>query len=45
MCAGTEIFLWSEADLDFSRPSFSEIKAQIKWLIVCVEIWLRTGKT
>ena len=31
-CAGTEIFLRFEADLDFSRPSFSEIKVQIKWL-------------
>ena len=35
-CAGTEIFLRFEADLDFSRPSFSEIKAQIKWLKVCL---------
>ena len=32
--AGTEIFLSFEADLDFSRPSFSEIKVQIKWLNV-----------
>ena len=31
-CAGTEIFLRFEADLNFSRPSFSEIKVQIKWL-------------
>ena len=28
--AGTENFLRSEADLDFSRPWFSEIKVQIK---------------
>jgi hypothetical protein len=26
------IFERFEADLDFSRPSFSEIKVQIKWL-------------
>jgi hypothetical protein len=31
----TEIFLRFEADLNFSRPSFSEIKVQIKWLISC----------
>ena len=30
--SGTEIFLRFEADLKFSRPSFSEIKVQIKWL-------------
>ena len=29
--AGPEIFLRFETDLNFSRPSFSEIKVQIKW--------------
>ena len=33
-CAGPEIFLRFETDLDFSRPRFSEIKVQIKWLTV-----------
>ena len=32
-CEGTEIFLRFETDLNFSRPSLSEIKVQIKWLI------------
>ena len=30
--AGPEIFLRFETDLNFSRPWFSEIKVQIKWL-------------
>ena len=30
-CAGPEIFLRFETDLNFSRPRFSEIKVQIKW--------------
>ena len=30
--AGTEIFLRFETDLNFTRPWFSEIKVQIKWL-------------
>ena len=30
-CAGPEIFLRFETDLNFSRPWFSEIKVQIKW--------------
>ena len=30
-CAGPEIFLRFEADLNFSRPWVSEIKVQIKW--------------
>ena len=30
MCAGPEIFLRFETDLNFSRPWFSEIKVQIK---------------
>ena len=29
--AGPEIFLRFETDLNFSRPSFSEMKVQIKW--------------
>ena len=33
MCAGPEIFLRFEADLNFSRPWFSEIKVQNKWPI------------
>ena len=31
-CAGPEIFLRFERDLDLSRPWFSEIKVQNKWL-------------
>ena len=31
-CAGPEIFLRFETELDFSRPWFSEMKVQIKWL-------------
>ena len=34
-CARPEIFLRFETDLNFSRPWFSEIKVQNKWLIVC----------
>ena len=34
MFAGTETFLRFEADLDFSRPRFSEIKVQIKRAII-----------
>ena len=30
-CAGPEIFLRFETDLNFSRPWFSEMKVQIKW--------------
>ena len=33
--AGPEIFLRFEADLDFSRPWFSEIKVQIKKYVLC----------
>ena len=33
-CAGPEIFLRFELDLNFSRPGFSEIKVQNKWLCV-----------
>jgi hypothetical protein len=29
-----DLLLWFEADLDFSRPWFSEIKVQIKRLTV-----------
>ena len=32
-CAGPEIFLRFETDLNFSRPWFSEKKVQIKWPI------------
>ena len=32
ICAGLEIFLRFKIDLDFSRPWFSEIKMQNKWL-------------
>ena len=34
--AGPEIFLRFEADLDFSRPGFSEIKVQIKRPMVMI---------
>ena len=34
-CAGPEIFLRFETDLNFSRPWFSEIKVQNKWLFTC----------
>ena len=37
-CAGPEIFLRFETDLNFSKPWFSEIKVQIKRPIV---IWRR----
>ena len=33
-CAGPEIFLRFETDLNFSRPRFSEIKVQIKWPMI-----------
>ena len=35
--AGPKIFLRFEADLDFSRPWFSEIKVQIKRPSMCTE--------
>ena len=34
--AGPEIFLRFKIDLSFSRPWFSEIKAQNKWLTYCL---------
>ena len=39
-CAGPEIFLRFETDLNFSRPWFLEIKVQIKWPNVYNESWL-----
>ena len=36
-CAGPEIFLRFETDLNFSSTWFSEIKVQIKWPIVNFE--------
>ena len=39
-CAGPEIFLRFETDLNFSRPWFSEMKVQIKWPSVRSEIIL-----
>ena len=35
-CAGPEIFLRFETDLNYTRPWFSEMKVQIKWpTVVC----------
>ena len=44
-CAGPEIFLRFETDLNSSRPWFSEIKVQIKRPIVGSNIflWIRTN--
>ena len=41
MCAGTDIFLRFETDLNFSRPWFSEIKVQIKWPTGCYKSYDR----
>ena len=44
MCAGPEIFLRFETDLNFSRPWFIEIKVQIKRLMVnCVADKIRVN--
>ena len=43
-CAGPEIFLRFETDLNFSRPWFSEIKVQIKWPYVYKQSCFETPK-